>query len=540
MKVKLSEFLKENLSVSSALEAIVKKFDGAETEVIFDKKEYFFDNDHCENKIIYMTNTVSELEMPVPNRKIGILLENARNLTLDGNGCKLLYNGRLCEFVLQGCSNVTIKNFIVDFVVPTVAEFDVVAKTMTSIDIVPSMDSFYTFKNGVFKFDVDDFDTEFVMQECDRANGITRRVDMLCWHKSFFDKQSGTKQIDEKTFRISTSSTMFFTVGMRYQICSAKRDGAGTFMEHCNDIVLSNNHYMFMHGMGILAQLCNNITVTDCKFTPNREKDRTTASFADMIHASMCSGVVTVKNCDFDGSRDDIINVHGNHFSIKKIKNNELLVKWMHPQTYGFNAFEKGDEIEFIIAGNLIPIGTGEVVSSELTSPRITRIVLKDAVPRRVRAGNCVENVTRTASLVVDNIEGRNIPTRGILVTTRKPVVIKNSRFIKNYMHCIHIADDAMNWYESGYVCDVQIINNTFEDCMQNTVSINPSTSNLLCGKPIHKNIVIKDNTFVQNKEVCRFFLKNVENVVIEGSKFVGNDKFILKKLHAKKVCLVK
>ena len=76
-----------------------------------------------------------------------------------------------------------------------------------------------------------------------------------------------------------------------------------------------------------------------------------------------------------------------------------------------------------------------------------------------------VENITFTPEVEVRNCEFREIPTRGVLVTSRKPIVIENNAFCKLSMAPIYISCDANNWYESGRVGDVLIRNNKFYNC---------------------------------------------------------------------------
>lgn len=540
MKVNLSEFLKIDKNVNSAIATAIAKASNEALEIVFDQKEYRFDESNCTVKVIFMTNTVSEKEMPIPERKIGILIENANNVTLNGNGAKLLYNGRLTEFALLNCHNFVVKNFVVDFEIPTVFEFDIVGKGSNYIDITPNMDSPYTLENGKMKFLVDDYANGMVIQECDRKAEITKRINLLSWGKNIFSKQLGAVTLENNTFRITFLPTAitFLNVGLRYQICSPRRDACGTFLERCSNVTLSHNTYNFMHGMGILAQLCENVTIENCDFLPNYEHDRTTACFADMIHCSMCKGQVKVVNCNFDGSRDDIINVHGNHFLVKKICGKQMFLHYRHPQTYGIDAFDQGDIIEFISPASLLAIEQNEIISSEITSPRVIKVTLKNAPSIKVRSGCYLENVTRTASLYVDNIVAKNIPTRGILVTTRQPVVIKNCTFKKLFMSAVLVSDDAKGWYESGYVRDIKIENNTFDNCLDLIVDIRPETKSLCYKKPVHKNIVIKNN-IVKSDNPSKFFLKNVENVVFDNNTFEGAKQFVVTKCHAKNITYV-
>ncbi|MEG1608747.1 MAG: hypothetical protein RR348_02660, partial [Clostridia bacterium] len=201
MKLNLSDFLKKSNDVSLAISTAIESAKGEMLELVFDQSEYHFDDENCINKVIYMTNTVSEKEMPIPNRKIGILIENASNVVLNGNGARLLYKGRLSEFVLLNCHNITITNFVIDFEIPTVAEFDVVAKGATYLDILPHPDCPYTIVDDKFFFLSDNIDDHFTLQECDSATRITRRINMLSWGKSLFLKQNSAADIGNGIIR---------------------------------------------------------------------------------------------------------------------------------------------------------------------------------------------------------------------------------------------------------------------------------------------------------------------------------------------------
>ena len=76
---------------------------------------------------------------------------------------------------------------------------------------------------------------------------------------------------------------------------------------------------------------------------PRQNSGRLLASSADFMHFSGCSGKVKVVNCKFAGAQDDCINVHGTNLRImEKVNDYTLKLRFMHPQTYGFNAFFEG------------------------------------------------------------------------------------------------------------------------------------------------------------------------------------------------------
>lgn len=125
-----------------------------------------------------------------------------------------------------------------------------------------------------------------------------------------------------------------------------------------------------------------------------------------------------------------------------------------------------------------------------------TVIRFREAVPEEVEANAyVVENITFTPEVEVRNCEFREIPTRGVLVTSRKPIVIENNAFCKLSMAPIYISCDANNWYESGRVEDVLIRNNKFYNCQgDGVIFINPVIEKASEERTVHKNIRIEEN----------------------------------------------
>lgn len=104
-----------------------------------------------------------------------------------------------------------------------------------------------------------------------------------------------------------------------------------------------------MHGLGIVGQFSENLTLQRLTCAPRQETGRTAAGFADFVHLSGCKGKILICNGTFCGSHDDVINIHGTHLKItEKVGCNVCVVRFMHPQTYRFNAFYPGDHVDFI------------------------------------------------------------------------------------------------------------------------------------------------------------------------------------------------
>ena len=498
-----------------------------ERELVWDVDGVILDADNAIKRELYIANTASEEEIPNADRLVAFLIEHISGLTIDGQGNTVYYNGRMVQMAIINCHDITIKNFNFDYINPTVAEFLVVNKGLGYIDIVPNIDSGYTLEGGAFKFDCDIGGIN-VVQECNPFTEITKRLCYVERHNSFFQDAKDCKVNEDGSIRIMIKPLFGYIVGCTYQLASIVRDGAGVFVANSSDVSLLSSNYKYMHGMGVLCQLVRNLNVDSCNFTPNSDRGRTTATFADVIHCCNCRGRVSVTNCVADGTRDDVINVHGIHFKITNIKDNIVKCVFPHAQTYGIKCFEAGDTIALVGKHSLREKGRAIVKKVEIISPREIVLVLDTKVT--ARKGDVIENITWTAELFVDNLKTSNIPTRGILVSTRKKVVIQNSTFHKDYMSSIHISDDAKSWFESGMVRDVTIRNNKFVECSDYPISIRPECFGI---KPVHSGIAIENNEFVlRNNKLA--VIRNTDGIVMAFNKIVGSDKPIIKKQFVK------
>ena len=114
--------------------------------------------------------------------------------------------------------------------------------------------------------------------------------------------------------------------------------------------------------------------------------------------------------------------------------------------------------------------------------------------------------------------------TRGLLLTTRKAVLVENNTFYRTGMHGILIANDCNFWYESGPVQDVIIRGNKFLQCgfaqRRNgyVIAIQPETHNFENEAYIHSNIRIENNIF-ESLEGSILFVRSVNNLWFQNNE---------------------
>ena len=91
----------------------------------------------------------------IPYRRLGIVLENMKNIRLTGSGARFLCEGRMQPLTLLGCENVTAADFVIDWEKPMVAEGIVTAFSDSSVDLFIDPAAFpHKFEDGRIFFDI--------------------------------------------------------------------------------------------------------------------------------------------------------------------------------------------------------------------------------------------------------------------------------------------------------------------------------------------------------------------------------------------------
>lgn len=450
-------------------------------------------------------------------KNIAFLFEDCKNLTLDGNNTLVVLHGKMVSFAILNSSNIKIRNIRFDYERPTMSELTIQSFTDSIVDVDIHPDSKYTIDKGRIVFYGEGWKSKSLHTILFNPTNNTL-------HYSSFKPFLESKATQLGPFHVRFNGNFSknrFNPGDVLTIRDPYRDNCGAFIHLSKNIQLENIHMYFMHGLGIVSQFSENISLLKVTVAPRENSGRIIASFADCFHFSGCKGLVKIDSCFTSGSHDDPVNVHGTHLQVTTVDATKLKVRFMHHQTYGFDAFFAGDSIAFINPKTLLPSGTAKLKSAKLINKREMEIEVEGTMPSFVVAGLCIENLTWTPEVIIRNSRFERTNTRGLLITTRRKVIIQNNTFYRTGMFPILIADDAASWFESGAVQDVSIRNNVFEECGYNSgsgaINIAPENRELVPGKTVHRNIRITGNTF-----------KTLNGAVlsaksVEGLQFTGN-----------------
>lgn len=442
--------------------------------------------------IYYISNTTTESENPDQTKHIGLWLKGVKNLVIEGNGSTIVVHGEVTSFVIDSCENITLRNLTIVAADPKVPEMTVTNVGETSFDAQVNKKSDYKIENGKLTWVGEGWSFHNgIAQLYDPQEDITWR----CWYP--INSATMVTEIKPGLLHFDFNKKPDVKQGQTFQMRDGIRDEVCGFINRSRNINLERLTIHNLNNFSILSQFSDNITYKSCVFEPEYGSGRTNAASADILHFSGCKGKITIENNRFVGAHDDPINVHGTHLSIKeRVTTTQLKLRFMHGQTFGFEAFSKGDVVDVVDAHTLQPVMTTKIIAAKLISPREMIVTIAD--PLNGNAQNIeelvIENVTQTPDVEIYGNYFARISTRGILVTTRGKVRIYDNVFYKMLMSSILIADDARSWFESGLVRDVKIYRNSFIECAAPTIFIDPE--NDIDNGPVHRNITITNNRF--------------------------------------------
>jgi len=485
---------------------------------------YDFYSEHAAKVPYYISNTASEEDVPDITKTIGVLLQGLKDVTIEGNGSLFMFHGKFTMFVFELCENIEIRNLATDFARPTMSEMTVMAIQDQTIDVLIHPDSWYELQDGQFHWIGEDWKfRDGPAQLYDPVRNVTWRV------PNPITLAAHVEELEPNRLRIhfDRNSGPEAAIGYIYQMRDGVRDQVGSFIHRSRNITWKNVSMHYMHGLGIVGQYSENLTLDGLLLAPRKGSGRTAAAFADCIHISGCRGQVKIVNSYFEGTHDDPINVHGTHLRvIDHPAPDQILVRFMHGQSYGFDAFFPGDDIDFINAQSLTVYGSHKIVTAERISPREILLTLDKPAPNSIQAEDVVENVTWTPEVEIRNNYFARVPTRGILVTTRRRVVIEENVFEGLAMSGILIADDAESWFESGMVNDVSIRHNRFIHCGGSehpVIYIAPENRTVDEDHPVHQNIHIEEN-IIQVTDTLVLDAKSVRNLTFRNNCIYCSD----------------
>lgn len=475
-------------------------------------------------------------------KSVGIAFENIDNMVFDGQDAELIFHGRMLPVSLIGSSNCVLKNFSIDFENPhisqvTILENDTVAGNIT-YEIVPWVN--YEIR-----------DSNFVAigkgWEHISRSGIAfeEKIKRLVYRTS--DIPVGSRGVEELSPRIIKAfhwKDARLAPGTVVAMRGPGRPTPGIFISHNINTVLENIRVHYAEGMGLLAQMSENITLDKFSVCLRGDDDpRYFTTQADATHFSGCKGKIISTNGLYEGMMDDAINIHGTYLKItKQLDSNTVNGRYMHGQSYGFEWGRPGDHVQFVKAKTMELIdGQNRVKTIEpIDKPdyhgaKEFRITFEEPLNIEINENETIgiENLEWTPEVIFSHNIIRNNRARGTLFSTPKSTLIEENIFDHTSGTAILLCGDCNGWYETGACKDVVIRKNTFINSLTNMfqftnaiISIYPEIPDLANQKKyFHSNIVIENNVF-ETFDYPIVYAKSVDGLIFKNNIIKHNNSY--------------
>ena len=529
---------------AKAFETIKAECKGeVKAELIVDCGEYDFYPDSALVREYYVSN--HDQDNP---KRVALALEGMKNFTLKGKATgdgsalvDLMMNGRMLPVAMIECQDCKLENVGVDTRVPQITQVEVlendVENGLITYRIAPYVN--YRVDNG--RLVVSGSNWAFVPSWGIAFEGDTKRI--IYTTSDIGVGTSGVEELEPYVIRAPWRDARLVP-GSVIAMRSYQRPTPGIFVSLCNNTTLQNSCVFYAEGMGLLAQMSENLTLDGFRVAL-RGDGRYFTTQADATHFSGCKGKIVSVNGLYEGMMDDAINVHGTYLRVvQRLDDNTLVGRYMHGQAYGFYWGGAGDSVQFV-RSDVMEITEGNRVveiapydKEQLAGCKEFKIKFEKELPADIANGKYgIENLEWTPEVYFANNLIRNNRARGALFSTPKKTLVEKNTFDHTSGTAILLCGDCNGWFETGACRDVVIRGNHFVNALTSMfqftngiISIYPEIPDLWSQtKYFHggdgKGVVIENNTF-ETFDAPIVYAKSLDGLVFRGNKVVQNEDF--------------
>lgn len=479
-------------------------------------------------------------------KKVGIALEDMKNLTLDGQGSEFVFHGRMLPVSLLRSENCLLKNFSIDFENPHIAQVKIVENDPQDgivFEPAPWVD-YRIAKDSIFEAYGEGWTMRHswgIAFDGDTKHLVYNTSDIGCPTK-------GASEVAPRRIHAPGWKDARLVPGTVVAMRGWGRPTPGIFLSHDVNTTIENVKVHYAEGMGLLAQLCENITLEKFGVCLKGDADpRYFTTQADATHFSGCKGKIVSCNGLYEGMMDDAINVHGTYLKVvKRVDDRTLVGRYMHGQSWGFEWGCPGDEVQFIRSNTMELVGKQNKIISirpydkeQTEGAREFLITFQEPVDQVIneQSGFGIENLTWTPEVLFSGNVIRNNRARGSLFSTPRKTIVENNLFDHTSGAAILLCGDCNGWFETGACRHVIICKNRFVNALTNlfqftnaVISIYPEIPDLkgqqqyFHGGP-EGGIVIEDNEF-ETFDAPILYAKSVDGLVFRNNTIKLNTEY--------------
>ncbi len=491
-------------------------------KLVFPKGVYHFRPDSLKPFMTYISNNGDY------SRCFAFDLTGARDLEIDGGGSTFMFKGYVCPFYVNHASDITLRNFTVDYERTFHSEGHIVQTTQEYMDVRFSKEYPYYIDDQEHLRFVDDEGVEypwFYMLEFDPKKMETAYMAADQWTGGSVkasDLGNRTVRLHREGLKGQVGNVINF--GMAY------RKVPVITVTDSKNFTLHNVTLYHGGGMGVIAQRSRNLLLDSLVVTPAPGKDRVVSAAADATHFVNCSGYIRMYDCHFANQTDDATNIHGVYYRIADIlPDNRIMVELANSAQYGFFYLKRGMKLEFVNAGSLITYAHNKIKSVYSINDRKFMVTLNSPLSSKTKKGDAIAGCDEYPDVHIKGCYFGNNRARGLLLGSRAKMLIENNTF-HTPGSALLLEGDARGWFEQAGVRNVIIRNNTFDNC--NFANWNKGT--IGCGSGIdqeyfnssyyNRNLLIENNTFIIHRTPV-VYLYSVDGITFRNNRITASGK---------------
>ena len=459
-----------------------------------------------------------------------------KNITVDGQGATLHFDGNVSAFGLEECEKVTLKNFNIDYKTPCLIQGKIIDADDWHIDVdfesqgieISYDDRLRTLrfraKGGEEYFTSD----SFLLNEFDpvlKKPAPSSPDYFLCVNNphpvyGFMSVCVDTEVLGEGKMRFTfKTKPVKHTVGNCIIGTIHERRNNNIHLFKCKNVMLENINMYTSLSFGIINLCGENMTVRNVNSVIKPDSNRLLGVVADMFHCVNTKGKIDIRDCRVENLMDDCLNIHSLLSVVKsQIDKNMLLLHFTYLAKKAINLYGKGEKIAVLHPESFEKVRELTVKNSEYAGDYHLTVSFEEDVTD-IPEGYILESEDAKPSVYVAGCSVGNNRGRGFLVHCGGKTVVENN-VLYNTGVGIDVNGACKAYLEGSAVTDLTVRNNDFTNCSytkQNyVIRINPVHLTDI-KSPYHHNIKIYDNTFRKDTKKL-LFMRASENIEIYGN----------------------
>ena len=414
-------------------------------------------------------------------KKVVLHLEGLKDVTVDGGGANFYFHGNTFPLVANRCDGLKVGNFTSRLPILPIVEFTIVekgddgflcqfGKNHPPYKVAPNGTIFFESEEGRIDSGAQELSVH-ALRYCQIQYIATPgcKCDRDTLASTFYAVAAEDRGNGRVFFRYvndphpKKAGKCSFPVNEPLCILLAcKRNRSLMSITDCRDVEVADVTARSGSGMGIVADMCENIRILRYKVVP--DEGNTVSITADTIFLVDTKGRIEIADSEICWALDDAMNIHGNYTTLASVEGRAAKLKIQRFNYAGYFPYRVGEKVAFMRGHGTGKETLGYAVVAEVPAPgreaAEASIVFDREIPPEW-VGCDVANVSHAPTVW---IHGNYIHDYlNIRLSAFADILFENNR-LTNGQSVMMVDDLTGYWGECGPVHNLTVRNNDCAD----------------------------------------------------------------------------